>query len=72
MHLVGHGDGAPEEERQPGLAPELQHLLVVGRQHRLAHHLVESAVGQQEVLEVGELWRDAELLNIGQNLGIFS
>jgi hypothetical protein len=29
-------------------------------------------VGQQEVLEVGELWRDAELLNIGQNLGIFS
>ena len=69
VELVRHGDGPAEKQGEPGLPPVLQHLAVVGRQHRLADHLVEGVVGEQELLEVGELVGDAQLLDVCKYLG---
>lgn len=69
MHLVGHRAVPHQAELQHGLPPALDHLLVVGRQLRLADHPVEVAVRQQGALVVGKLLGDSELLHICQNLG---
>ncbi len=69
VELIWHRDVPAEEERAPGLAPLVQHLPEVSRQHRLADHPVQGVVREQEVLEVGELSGYAELVDISQNLG---
>ena len=69
VELVGVGDGgAALEEDEPGPVEDGEDDGVAGMEHRVGDQLVHSAQGEQGPLEVHELLRDLQLLDVAKDL----